>query len=209
MPEAATSPTLPTEPSAARKSRRRRGPKKSKGSKSPPNSPANNSTSTTSTVNSADGKTSPAISPKKSQSSHSNAQSSHSNGNGRRRGQRHNAAGDAPNNAGANEFADMDFSHLNFNEPPPAVVSELPNGYGVSIVGTRSATGEITTRMKYDRQLMLALSHSPYALAHPDGYPIVATEMDELIPVFPRRYIPREYMPPVDPLPEPNPANGA
>uniref|UniRef100_A0A7E4V9T4 IPT/TIG domain-containing protein n=1 Tax=Panagrellus redivivus TaxID=6233 RepID=A0A7E4V9T4_PANRE len=123
-------------------------------------------------------------------------------GGGRRRGNRHNTAGDGVNH-GPDEFADMDFSNLNFNEPPPTVVSELPNGHGVTIIGTRQPTGEITTRMKYDRQLMLALSHSPFSLAHPDGYTEVVLEMDEIVPPYPRRYIPREYCSPVEPTPAP------
>uniref|UniRef100_A0AC34FNN4 Uncharacterized protein n=1 Tax=Panagrolaimus sp. ES5 TaxID=591445 RepID=A0AC34FNN4_9BILA len=93
------------------------------------------------------------------------------------------------------DFNDFDISALKLDEPVPEVVSELPNGHGVTIVSTRLQNGELTTRIKYERHLMLALSHSPFSLAQPENYPQIVHDMDEIIPVYPRRYIPREFLP--------------
>uniref|UniRef100_A0AC34FT12 Uncharacterized protein n=2 Tax=Panagrolaimus sp. ES5 TaxID=591445 RepID=A0AC34FT12_9BILA len=99
------------------------------------------------------------------------------------------------------DFNDFDLSTLKLDEPAPEVISELPNGYGVTIIKSRLANGEITIRIKYDRNLMIALSHSPFSLAQPQNYPEIVHEMDEIIPVYPRRYIPREFLPPQEATP--------
>uniref|UniRef100_A0A914Z538 Uncharacterized protein n=1 Tax=Panagrolaimus superbus TaxID=310955 RepID=A0A914Z538_9BILA len=99
----------------------------------------------------------------------------------------------ANNRPNRKDLRDFDISTLKLDEPAPEVISELPNGHGVTIVGTRLPSGEVTTRIKYDRHLMLALSHSPFSLAQPENYPQIVHDMDEIIPVYPKRYIPREF----------------
>ena len=48
--------------------------------------------------------------------------------------------------------------------------------------------------MKYDRGLMLALSHSPFSISQPDEYGKLVGTNDDILPPFPRRYIPQEYV---------------
>lgn len=48
--------------------------------------------------------------------------------------------------------------------------------------------------MKYDRELMLALSHSPYSISQPDDFLKIVKDSEELLPPYPQRYIPLEFV---------------
>lgn len=61
------------------------------------------------------------------------------------------------------------------------------------MVEIKYPTGEVRSRIQYDRSLMLALSHSPFSIAMPEEYFDIAEDTDEILPMYPKRYLPFEF----------------
>uniref|UniRef100_A0AC34RNM5 Uncharacterized protein n=1 Tax=Panagrolaimus sp. JU765 TaxID=591449 RepID=A0AC34RNM5_9BILA len=81
-----------------------------------------------------------------------------------------------------------DFSHLK------ATRTDCVGENGCTIVGVKFPNGEVRSSIKYDRNMMIALSHSPLSLVEPDLLMKIADEHMELLPSFPRRFIPLEFI---------------